>query len=104
MLLWSGIEGLLGVDGELRRRIALHAAILFNGSLEEKTNHFHQIKKAYDFRSKVVHGGKIDTEKLSAEYRFASNLLRGLLSTCVILKRVPTARELDEAALNTIIQ
>jgi hypothetical protein len=37
MLLWAGIEGLLGVDGELRRRIALHAAILMKERRKKKS-------------------------------------------------------------------
>lgn len=99
MLIWAGIEGLLGVDGELRRRIALHAVILMGGELDQKFERFERIKKAYDFRSKVVHGSKRDDTRLSAEHDFAAGLLSDLLAKCVELGRVPSAKELDEAAL-----
>jgi hypothetical protein len=43
MLLWSGIEGLLSVDGELNRRLALYAALMLEGSADEKVAS-HQLK------------------------------------------------------------
>jgi hypothetical protein len=36
MLLWAGIEGLLSVDAELSRRLALYAALLHKGTPAEK--------------------------------------------------------------------
>lgn len=103
MLLWSGIEGLLQIDGELRRRIALHAAILSDGTKEDRVELFRKIKRAYDFRSRIVHGGGVDKERIYDEYRFASDVLVILLAKCVTLGRVPTANEVDEAALSASI-
>lgn len=103
MLIWAGIEGLLGVDGEFRRRIALHAAILLGGEMHERRERFEQIKRAYDFRSKVVHGGRRDDTRLSSEHDFAAGLLSDLLARCVELGRVPSGKELDEAALQASI-
>lgn len=103
MLLWAGIEGLLGIDGELRRRLALHAAILLDGTPDEKAAIFSKIKKAYDTRSKVVHGGALNPKQLVAEHKFAEELLSRLLAKCVELKRVPTAEELDAAALRSSV-
>jgi hypothetical protein len=67
MLLWAGIEGLLDIDGELRRRIALHASILHDGNAEEKVGYFAKVKKAYDVRSRVVHGTAADAKTLRSE-------------------------------------
>jgi hypothetical protein len=98
MLLWAGIEGLLNVDGELRRRIALHAAILHDGDREQKIALFRDIKRAYDIRSKVVHGAQADGDKLNSAVIFAGELLVGLLRKMVEMGRVPPTAELDEAA------
>jgi hypothetical protein len=103
MLIWAGIEGLLGIDGELRRRLALYAAILLEGSKEEKVQRFNETKSAYDFRSKVVHGASPDRDRMQAQSKFAAKLLAELLIRCVVLGRVPSARELDEAALSASI-
>lgn len=100
MLLWAGIEGLLRVESELSRRIALHAAILFDGDKEQKAAHFLQVKKAYTIRSKVVHGSGADAAALKDAYIFASELLIGLLRKMVDLGRVPSASELDRLAVS----
>src|SRR6185312_564847 len=53
MLLWAGIEGLLSVDAELSRRIALYAALLHKGTPAEKGVYFNEVKKAYAIRSRA---------------------------------------------------
>lgn len=98
MLLWAGIEGLLNVEGELRRRIALHSAILHDGDHEQKIALFRNTKKAYDVRSKVVHGAQANDELLRSAATFAGDLLIGLLRKMVQMGRVPSASELDDAA------
>lgn len=103
MLLWAGIEGLLSVDAELNRRLALYAALLLDGTPEEKAQQFDFVKKAYSFRSRVVHGGRVDGHKLRDGYANSVSILVGLLARCVELGRVPTPDELDRAAVaNTI--
>lgn len=104
MLLWAGIEGLLGIEAELSRRIALHAAILFDGDRSEKAAHLAQIKKAYVIRSKVVHGTGVDRASLPEAYLFASRLLVGLLRKMVELGRVPEASELDQLAASVEVR
>lgn len=98
MLLWSGIEGLLSVDAELTRRIALHAAMMLVGTPEEKVAHFDRVKKAYNIRSKAVHGGDATNAQLETGYAEASLILIALLRRCVELGRVPSAKELDGLA------
>lgn len=56
MLFWSGIEGLIQVDGEIRRRIALTCAMIIGGSEDDKLKYYNDVKKQYDIRSRVVHG------------------------------------------------
>lgn len=103
MLLWAGIEGLLGVDAELRRRIALHAAILFDGTPDEKSAYFARIKKGYDVRSKVVHGTGAKADDLKLGYALASEVLLALLRKCVELGRVPSSAELDGLAASVSV-
>ncbi len=98
MLLWAGIEGLLDVDSELRRRIALHAAILLDGTPAEKALYFERVKKGYDVRSRVVHGSSAKPEMLQQGSALAGEVLLTLLRKCVELGRVPSGAELDERA------
>lgn len=104
MLLWAGIEGLLGIEAELSRRIALHAAILFDGDSAEKSAQLARIKKAYAIRSKVVHGAGADRAVLRDAYGFAGGVLAGLLRKMVELGRVPDASELDQLAANVDVR
>lgn len=98
MLLWSGIEGLLSVDSELTRRIALYAALMIEGNHEEKTSWFAEVKKAYGVRSKAVHGGAVSESMLQDGYQQASRILVRLLARCVEIGRVPNPAELDALA------
>jgi len=100
MLLWAGIEGLLAVDAELNRRLALYAALLHKGSTAEKIAYFKEVKKAYAIRSRAVHGGKATAEKLRLGYQASSNILVSLLARCVELGRVPSPDELDALAVS----
>lgn len=101
MLLWAGIEGLLQVDAEHNRRIALYSAILLDGDPEEKSARFDLVKKSYSLRSRVVHGSKPTKEKLEAGYEEATDLLVDLLRRCVELGRVPSREELDRASFSS---
>jgi hypothetical protein len=101
MLLWAGIEGLLDIEGEQRHRSALYAALLFDGSPNEKHSYYEQVKRAYQVRSKVVHGSKGEDAKLIENYGFASSVLIRLLAKCVELAKVPSPKELDFSALSS---
>jgi len=98
MLLWAGIECLLGVESELRNRIALHAAIMLDAEPAEKHAYLKTVRSAYDVRSKVVHGRAKSAADLQAGYEQAASVLTRLLRKCVELGRVPSAGELDAAA------
>lgn len=104
MLLWSGIEGLLSVDGELNRRLALYAAIIYDGSASEKQAYFDQVKKAYGVRSRAVHGGRASPKQLKDGYELASRILMDLLRKCVEIGRVPKPTELDNLAVTPTIR
>ena len=103
MLLWAGIEGLLSVDAELSRRLALYTALLLDGSPSEKSEYFDKVKKAYAVRSRAVHGRGLEKAKLEEGYRTAGRILIGLLAKCVELGRVPSSSELDRLAVSAIV-
>jgi hypothetical protein len=99
MQLWSGIECLFKVSSELSRTLALYAALILERSPEARFACYKQVRKDYDVRSKVVHGSIGKGQKLDDAYGRASEILVRLLARCVELGRVPTAEELDRAAL-----
>lgn len=99
MLLWAGIEGLLQVESEHNRRIALYSAILTNGTDHDKFLRFEMVKRSYSLRSRVVHGAKPTPAKLERGYAEATELLAELLARCVELGRVPSREELDRASI-----
>jgi hypothetical protein len=104
MLIWAGIEGLLSVDSELSRRLALYAAIMLEGTSEEKAAYLKEVKDAYGIRSRAVHGGKIGSGKLQQGYVAASRILARLLARCVEIGRVPTPAELDRLAASPTVR
>lgn len=103
MLIWSGIERLLGVDAELSRRISLYSSMIIPGTQEERIDNFKRFKKLYSVRSKAVHGADTTKSVLRDGYRGASDLLNKLLRRCVEIGRVPTSTELDELAISQVV-
>lgn len=100
MLIWSGIEGLFSIDGELRRRLALYAALLSTGTAEEKIAYFKHVKDAYGLRSKVVHGGIAKSTAMDGGCGAAADILSASLARCVELGRVPTPAEFDALSVS----
>lgn len=54
----TGLESLFSIDQEIRYRLAHHTAVLLGKNQESSKDIFKDIKKLYDYRSKIVHGGK----------------------------------------------
>lgn len=104
MLMWAGIEGLLSVNAELSRRLALYAALLLDGSADEKAEYFNSVKKAYDLRSRAVHGNGLTKTKLEEGCRTAGLILIGLIARCVELGRIPSPAELDRLAVSANVR
>jgi hypothetical protein len=92
-LLWSGIEGLFGIDHELSFRLSLYIAKYLSPSRREKRKIiFNDMKKLYTIRSKAVHGGKIkephDSVKKSVK------ILRQLVMKCAEKGELPKIDDL----------
>lgn len=92
-LLWSGIEGLFGVDYELSFRLSLYAARFL--SPRSRTNQraiFDSTKKLYSVRSKAVHGGKLENASQFVER--SVDFLRELVMKCAATRSLPKTDEL----------
>jgi hypothetical protein len=87
-LLWSGIEGLFGVDSELSFRLSLYIARYLSPRKGARQNAiFDSIKKLYGIRSKAVHGGKIRNAHEFADE--SVKILRQLVVKCAELGELP---------------
>ncbi len=89
-LLWSGIEGLFGIDHELSFRMSLYIArYLSPRSRSRQKTIFSSIKKLYAIRSKAVHGGKM--KKPHEAVKESVKILRKLVVKSAEQKKLPSA-------------
>jgi hypothetical protein len=100
MLLWSGIEGLLGIEHEQSFRIPLYLSLLFGRTAEDKYRYFTEIRDAYGVRSRVVHGVNVKEQKRQAGFETANKILIDALARCVEIRRIPTPEDYNRAALS----
>lgn len=91
-VLWAGIEGLFGIDSELRFRLSLWISqFLPSDSKEARKTTFDKVKKLYDARSKAVHGGVM---KEVSSVQESAELLQTLLKVCVEYDALPDENEM----------
>lgn len=81
-MVWSGIEGILGFDHELRFRIALALAHILTGEGEDRLSAMKHYAKLYDDRSKCVHGSK-KPKNLVNSLSESKRILRALILTVI---------------------
>ncbi len=81
-ILWSGIEGLFGVESEIVFRMSLYAArFLAIDDRAKQTEIFAKVKELYKVRSKAVHGGRLKFDP-EPSVRESAALLRSLILKC----------------------
>lgn len=88
-LIWAGIEGLFGIESELRFRLSQFAArFLEPGDANAAKKLFVKIQKIYSSRSKAVHGSKMkeDTAEVARE---SAELLLALVRRCIEINGLP---------------
>ncbi|OEC02086.1 hypothetical protein GY31_12125 [Lysinibacillus sphaericus] len=68
------LEILCAVNGENTYKVSERVAALLGGNSEEKMNLFGSVKKAYDFRSKFVHGSHINYNDISKVSEISTGL------------------------------
>lgn len=92
-LLWSGIEGLFGVEGELSFRMSLYIAKYLSprrGARQKAL--FDSVRRLYAIRSKAVHGGKLKNAHEFVEE--SVTILRQLVVRCAELGELPNTSTL----------
>lgn len=94
--LWSGIEALFDIDSELRFRLALYISVVTTRMGEGRYKKFKEIQKLYDVRSQIVHGRKIEDEKIGKHIRTVSLLLGHLLYICISSGRILSREEIEK--------
>lgn len=88
-ILWSGIEGLFGIESELVFRISLYCARFLSPDNQEKRKSvFSNVKKLYKLRSSAVHGSQIGSKPDSGVAESAE-LLQSLIMKCIELNELP---------------
>jgi hypothetical protein len=97
--LWAGIEALMGINSELRYRLALSAASLLEPRGERRYERYCQIKKMYDLRSKAVHGSELAEPSLLKHVNDSSELLSQILCYMIEAKKVFTTEEIERNTL-----
>jgi hypothetical protein len=90
LTLWTGLEGLFGPDEgqEVTHKISQRIALFLHGHSDLAYEHYKRVKKAYGWRSKTVHGMRLDkltsddSEKLllEAEMYMRDSLMKILQS------------------------
>ncbi|EEW26020.1 HEPN domain-containing protein [Rhodobacter ferrooxidans] len=79
---------------ELRYRLSLNAALWFEGSDQEKTTVFSAFRKAYDLRSKIVHGSDVAAEKITSSINEIKPIIRDGIRKA--LKQLQTSQAAPE--------
>ena len=93
--LWTGIESLFDVGQELSFRLAVYIGSLLGATGTEKWEIYKDVKRLYNFRSRVVHGGGLNAPELESNVREVRALLSSLLKLFLALGFVPTADQIE---------
>lgn len=96
-LIWSGIESLFNIKGELKFRLATYIASLLEARGQARVDMYKKITKLYDFRSKAVHGDSVTDTDVSEHICLIRVILSRLLCKIVELGKVPSKLELESA-------
>jgi predicted ABC-type ATPase len=99
--IFSAIEALIDVDQELRFRISMIVAKLLTHTSSDRILLFKKMKKLYDARSKCVHGGGLDRDKVLACRDEALEFLRRLIIYAVERNEIHTREGLDELLVSS---
>ena len=96
-VLWAGIEACFGFNAELRFRLATTVAALLERRGEARAALYRHVKKLYDVRSQVVHGGDAANENLREHVKEVRSLLSRLLCSYVEAGGLPTKGDVEQA-------
>lgn len=95
--LWAGVESLFGRRiGEVGYRLRILTALLVEERGPARREFSRRVKKMYDTRSDVVHGGKVKPADLATHLGEVRDLLARLLQRIIAFGRVPTDDDFEE--------
>lgn len=94
-MLWSGIEALFGIKGELTYRLAAYIAGMLEDSAESRYELFQRVKEAYNIRSRIVHGDLSDHEGIRQHILISRKILSRLICNVTERQGIPSTEELD---------
>jgi hypothetical protein len=97
--LWSGIEALMGVQAELRFRLALSVACVLEPRGAQRVNRYRQIKKLYDSRSRAVHGAEMSEAELISHIIETRRMLSGILCRMIEGGKVLSEEDIERELL-----
>jgi hypothetical protein len=105
--MWIAFEALFAKDSksELRYRASLRIARYVGRETSERRDIFAGLKLAYDWRSRLVHGGdpaKIETKNMGTideAVALCEEVLRGALSKAVLAGTAPQLEQIDDTFL-----
>ncbi len=88
-LLWSGIEGLFGVESEISFRLSLYVARFLAPQDSEECRHlFEEVRRSYSRRSAAVHGAPL-SGNIDQYVTGSADLLHRLVRRCVTIRGLP---------------
>lgn len=97
--LWSGIEALMGVQAELRFRLALFVACLLEPKGQKRVERYRRVKKLYDSRSRAVHGAEMSEADLVSHVTETRKVLSEMLCKMIEGRKVLSEEDLEQELL-----
>lgn len=97
-------ETLVSTDSvELSHKVSERVALILGDSSTEPVQVYSEIKKAYNTRSRIVHGGKLsnDSDWYAAQSRTCDDLLRNLMNRLARDQDLAKAIEQSQEKVNT---
>jgi hypothetical protein len=94
--LWAGIEALFEVTYEISYRLPLLAALYLTPRGPGCRKLRNEVKQLYKDRGTVVHGGKVDEEKLRGHVSGVRKLLARLLGRMVEHGQIPSKEDFED--------
>ncbi len=97
--LWSGIEALMGIQAELRFRLALSVACALEPRGAQRVGRYRQVKKLYDCRSRAVHGAEMSEDELASHIIETRRILSAILCRMIEGDKVLSEEDIERELL-----
>lgn len=94
--IWSGIEALFNIHGEITFRLSAIIASLLEPRGQARADLFRRLTRSYATRSKIVHGTSLDQSKIKDHIVEMAGILARLLTQSVERSKLWSQEELDQ--------